>query len=69
MRATETDFQAWMGGVQARMEAALSRLLPAAQIAPARLHAALRYATLEGEVLKPLADAAAQAGPDEDHRE
>jgi len=24
---------------------------------------------LEGEVLKPLADAVAQAGPDEDHRE
>src|SRR3954451_17244610 len=37
-----------MGGVQARMEAALSRLLPAAQIAPARLHEAMRYATLEG---------------------
>jgi len=48
MQATETDFQAWMGGVQARMEAALARLLPQAQIAPARLHAAMRYATLEG---------------------
>jgi len=48
VRATETDFQAWMGAVQARMEAALARLLPAGQIAPARLHEAMRYATLEG---------------------
>ena len=45
---TETDFQAWMGDVQARMEAALGRLLPAAHTAPARLHEAMRYATLEG---------------------
>jgi farnesyl diphosphate synthase len=37
-----------MGGIQARMESALSRLLPTAQIAPARLHVAMRYATLEG---------------------
>jgi farnesyl diphosphate synthase len=44
----EGDFAAWMGGVQARMEAALARLLPAAHVAPARLHEAMRYATLEG---------------------
>ena len=37
-----------MGSVQARMEAVLNRLLPAAQLAPARLHEAMRYATLEG---------------------
>jgi len=37
-----------MGLVQVRMEAALARLLPQAQVAPARLHAAMRYATLEG---------------------
>jgi farnesyl diphosphate synthase len=37
-----------MGGIQARMEAVLARLLPSAGIAPARLHAAMRYATLEG---------------------
>jgi len=37
-----------MGGVQARMETVLARLLPAAQVAPARLHEAMRYATLEG---------------------
>ena len=37
-----------MGGVQARMETVLARVLPAAAIAPARLHEAMRYATLEG---------------------
>ena len=37
-----------MGSIQARMEAALARLLPEAKLAPARLHAAMRYATLEG---------------------
>ena len=48
MKIIESDFQAWMGEVQARMESALARLLPAAHIAPARLHEAMRYATLEG---------------------
>jgi farnesyl diphosphate synthase len=48
MKIAETDFQAWMGTVQARMETALSRLLPAAQVAPANLHEAMRYAALEG---------------------
>ncbi len=37
-----------MGGVQARMEATLARLLPSAGVVPERLHAAMRYATLEG---------------------
>ena len=37
-----------MGGIQARMETTLARLLPAAHIAPARLHEAMRYATLGG---------------------
>jgi farnesyl diphosphate synthase len=57
------DFQAWMGSVQGRMETALSRLLPAAHIAPARLHDAMRYATLEGgkRVRPLLAFAAAEA--------
>ena len=41
-------FAAWMGSVQARMERALARLLPASGIAPGRLHDAMRYATLEG---------------------
>src|SRR5258708_2935543 len=37
-----------MGEVQARMENALSRLLPQAHIAPHRLHEAMRYAVLGG---------------------
>ena len=41
-------FAGWMGSVQARIEKALGRLLPGAGIAPARLHDAMRYATLEG---------------------
>jgi farnesyl diphosphate synthase len=48
VRIAETNFQAWMGGIQGRMESVLARLLPPAQIAPARLHEAMRYATLEG---------------------
>jgi farnesyl diphosphate synthase len=46
--AETQDFQAWMGGIQGRMESALARLLPPAHVAPARLHEAMRYATLEG---------------------
>ena len=41
-------FAAWMGSVQARIERALARLLPAPGISPASLHDAMRYATLEG---------------------
>ena len=37
-----------MGAVQARVESALSRVLPPAHVAPARLHEAMRYATLGG---------------------
>jgi len=48
MKIIESDFQAWMGDIQARTETALARLLPPAHLAPARLHAAMRYATLEG---------------------
>ena len=46
--ATEADFAAWMGGIQARVEAALARSLPGPQHAPSRLHQAMRYATLGG---------------------
>jgi farnesyl diphosphate synthase len=42
------DFQTWMGQVQTRVEAALARLLPAADTAPPRLHQAMRYAVLGG---------------------
>ena len=48
MKMIEGDFQAWMGDIQARMESALARLLPATHVAPARLHEAMRYASLEG---------------------
>lgn len=48
MKVIESDFLAWMSGVQARMEATLERLLPSGSIAPQRLHSAMRYATLEG---------------------
>ena len=37
-----------MGDIQARTEAALSRWLPAARVAPVRLHEAMRYAVLGG---------------------
>lgn len=42
------DFQSWMTAVQQRTEHALENLLPAADIAPQRLHQAMRYATLGG---------------------
>lgn len=45
---TEPGLQAWMTGIQARVEAALAHSLPAGDIAPARLHQAMRYATLDG---------------------
>jgi farnesyl diphosphate synthase len=69
MKATETDFQGWMGGIQARMESALARLLPAAHLVPARLHEAMRYAVLEGgKRVRPLlafaAGEVAQASPE-----
>ena len=48
VKIIESDFQAWMGDIQARIESALGRLLPPAHTAPARLHQAMRYATLEG---------------------
>ena len=48
MKIAETDFHAWMGGVQARMESVLARHLPLPGVAPARLHEAMRYASLEG---------------------
>src|SRR5205085_2609020 len=44
----EAAFEAWMGAVQARMEQVLARVLPGAQIAPPRLHAAMRYTALGG---------------------
>lgn len=42
------DFQAWMGQIQQRAEHALEVRLPTSDITPADLHAAMRYAVLEG---------------------
>src|SRR5579859_3643291 len=43
-----TGFQAWSREVAAQVERALSDLLPAARVAPTRLHDAMRYSTLGG---------------------
>lgn len=43
-----TAFSQWMADIQQRTESALDRALPAADIAPARLHEAMRYAVLGG---------------------
>jgi farnesyl diphosphate synthase len=69
MKILGSDFHAWMGDIQARVEAALARVLPAPHIAPARLHGAMRYATLEGgKRVRPLlvfaAGEVAAAAPD-----
>jgi farnesyl diphosphate synthase len=48
MKVLESEFQAWMGSIQARMETVLARVLPAPTVLPARLHEAMRYATLDG---------------------
>jgi farnesyl diphosphate synthase len=48
MEMAMADFAAWSRGIQARMESVLARALPEAAIAPEKLHAAMRYATLGG---------------------
>ena len=42
------DFQSWIAAHQARFEEVLRGLLPRAEIAPQRLHEAMRYAVLDG---------------------
>lgn len=42
------DFQSWVTAHQARFEEVLRGLLPRADIAPQRLHEAMRYAVLDG---------------------
>jgi farnesyl diphosphate synthase len=44
----KADFRDWMAAIQARVESALARALPAADHEPRRLHAAMRYAVLGG---------------------
>ncbi len=43
-----SDFSTWVSTRQSRFEDVLKRLLPQADIAPQRLHAAMRYSVLEG---------------------
>jgi farnesyl diphosphate synthase len=45
---TTVDFAAWSHAHLQRVEATLQRVLPAPDIAPQRLHRAMRYAVLEG---------------------
>ncbi|TAH41670.1 MAG: geranyl transferase [Betaproteobacteria bacterium] len=46
--ASHGSFTDWMGRIQQRTETALSALLPDVNIAPQRLHSAMRYAVLGG---------------------
>ncbi len=48
MTATPTDFQHWAAVHQGRIEAQLEAVLPNPEIAPQRLHQAMRYAALGG---------------------
>ncbi|WP_333840037.1 polyprenyl synthetase family protein [Pelomicrobium sp.] len=48
MPGTNSDFQSWARSRQALVEEALNRLLPPAEVAPQRLHQAMRYAVLGG---------------------
>lgn len=43
-----TDFKTWASAIQSRTEFALDHFLPTSQIAPERLHEAMRYAVLGG---------------------
>jgi farnesyl diphosphate synthase len=52
---TVSDFQSWSAAGQARIEAFLQKALPSPDIAPQRLHAAMRYAALgAGKRVRPL---------------
>jgi farnesyl diphosphate synthase len=48
MTTTPTDFQHWASLHQQRIEAQLQAVLPSAEVAPQRLHQAMRYAALGG---------------------
>jgi farnesyl diphosphate synthase len=66
---TTTDFQSWSHARLQLVEQALQRVLPAPDIAPQRLHAAMRYAVLSGgKRVRPLlafaAGELAQADPE-----
>jgi farnesyl diphosphate synthase len=42
------NFPTWMAGIQQRTETALAAALPSAELAPVRLHEAMRYSVLGG---------------------
>ena len=46
--SNSVDFQSWVHARQTRIESTLQSVLPAAEIAPQRLHQAMRYAVLGG---------------------
>jgi len=48
MTITTTDFQRWASAQQQRIEVQLKAALPGAELAPQRLHQAMRYAALGG---------------------
>ncbi|MDP2248023.1 MAG: polyprenyl synthetase family protein, partial [Nitrosomonadales bacterium] len=56
------DFQVWATQIQQRTESALDSFLPASDIAPQRLHEAMRYSVMGGgkRVRALLAHAAAE---------
>ena len=59
-------FPDWMRGVQTRIEATLSRLLPPDEAIPARLHQAMRYASLGGgKRVRPLRIELCDPSPDD----
>lgn len=45
---SDSKFPEWMAGIQRRTEEALAQRLPTANVAPQRLHDAMRYAALGG---------------------
>lgn len=45
---SSNDFQSWVSAIQQRTEQALDKALPVTNIAPTKLHEAMRYATLGG---------------------
>lgn len=45
---SKIDFQGWVAHQQTQFEGALGQLLPSAEIAPQRLHEAMRYSVLDG---------------------
>ena len=48
MQTVPTDFQDWSRHLQSELESRLQEVLPAPDIAPGRLHSAMRYAVLGG---------------------